>query len=523
MLNTTRRVVLLLIMMYALTVAKCKFSSSSAPEEPEVELTGYSICPNGDKRGIGYVPLGVRDILWNSETDEGPGKVKWATIEIPETMLTAGRSKKELYTSVLAKIQDYKSLLVGTRRIGIKGHVRSQQVNEVFQHAARCAGVGYIPRTKDMILSIQESICHGGNEAFWVYRGAIQAACAKGVAAYANEEPSAADIGQHREPELIIDPATLGLELQAEMEVPPLTRKRCDTTDEMYPGYLNASRWVPDRCDMTRYSNTRAALCLKQAPFMAIGDKRGKDIVENFLLRFYRSKITGDKDKGPRYISNIWKPSTATPFTTLTKGTSIEAPVDASPFLANEAKFLLYSVASMDVGPHFCGTDHYYHTMKEDIMRYKSLAREDAVIALYMLPFIHHKNPWVKACHPVEKLAVFRQMMLQLASCLRLPVFDVKAIQKAKPEDSDGVHMYGFGLIATSEILLNVLCDGVGLTYPNLPCTPEAEHAALAQWREDPIANRRSCHTATLPNCNQTFTFLPPLPTQPPSLQPLRQ
>eukprot|EP01064_Diplonema_japonicum_P015436 TRINITY_DN2315_c0_g1_i1.p1 TRINITY_DN2315_c0_g1~~TRINITY_DN2315_c0_g1_i1.p1 ORF type:complete len:532 (+),score=148.37 TRINITY_DN2315_c0_g1_i1:61-1596(+) len=497
------------VFLYGLTVATCKWMTPEVVQQQQqlVAIKRESICQDGDPRGVGYLPLGVRDTLWDRKTSANSPVVMWSTIEIPERAFGISMDKEAKYLTIMGKIDDYRHLLKNDVRIGLKGHYTDPTLNEMLQYAAQCSGIGFIPQVigTPTVIAIQESICVGGHEEFWRYDGDVKVACAKAVAMY---QPVRQVV------QLVpTNPVPPPPPVVQDASEPRGVKNACQTAEQVFPGKLVDTHWVPDNCDIKQYNDTSGALCVKSVPFLSIGDTLSRSYHDSFIVKFWRSKIREDKIAGPDHTAHIWTPSTMTEFGTMTRGNKATTPVDVSSFLKTKAKFILYSVGSWDVGAHFCGTDQYYTGLKDHVSRYRNLAGPNTTMALYMLPYIHHdKASWIRTCNPVGKLTVYREIMLQVASCLNLPVFNVYPIQKQYPSDSpDGLHMYGEGLLGAGEVLLNVMCDGLGLWYPKLPCSAEDEERVMARWREDPVANRRSPDCRGAVTCSENATMLPPL------------
>eukprot|EP01064_Diplonema_japonicum_P022241 TRINITY_DN3193_c0_g1_i2.p1 TRINITY_DN3193_c0_g1~~TRINITY_DN3193_c0_g1_i2.p1 ORF type:complete len:733 (+),score=210.81 TRINITY_DN3193_c0_g1_i2:66-2201(+) len=706
-----KQIVFLLVMVSAITMM--------VPTEIKVKKKPQStICTDGNPVGAGYLPLGVRDSMWDKETEDVISKVRWAAIELHDREYSSWQ-RKELFHSVLGRIEGYRNLLPERAKIGLKGNAANPKLNEVLVHAARCAGAGFIPQTRNRptVLAIRRSICGGGNEAFWEYNGSLQEACTTALALFQERKPELLDITDpqinepRHAPPLGKQPNTLPMDIKpkahedkprpgheqenphANSQKPQITtdaektmqevkntnkeqvtedmkekavhegedkkeqkpqvaedvqekavhkdenknkeqkpqvtedmkektvhegedkkeqkpqvaedvqekavhkdenknkeqkpqvtedmkektvhemedknkeqnpqvrnatqmgegggrfathneervpkadrnaterqpsnamdqgeavnasdakpRRKCKGLEDIYPGEVQGRHWVPKNCDIEKYDDKRAVQCVKRTPFLAMGDSLSRFFSDSFTKMFAEM---GDKNAS-QYTTHVWNPSSAERFSTKTLSKKGAPSVDVSGFMKNTAKLALYSVTAWDSGSHFCGTDQYYSVIKQKIAKYKRLLGEDTRLVLETLPFVHFEGnaKWVRICNPVQKLEVFREMTLQLASCTGLGVFSIYELQKQSEKFSDGLHVYHGALLAADEVLLNVMCDGLELIHPNLPCSPEDEDRAKARWRAHPVANRFSpgCDLPTTRVCIDNSTVLPPLP-----------
>eukprot|EP01059_Diplonema_ambulator_P007561 TRINITY_DN17032_c0_g1_i2.p1 TRINITY_DN17032_c0_g1~~TRINITY_DN17032_c0_g1_i2.p1 ORF type:complete len:533 (+),score=70.52 TRINITY_DN17032_c0_g1_i2:42-1640(+) len=487
------------------------------------------------KTEVAYVTLGGGSTVDGQQMDN----LKWVTIDIPSTAYTICTTRRDLYTVTMSSIETYKQLLPDDVGIGLRGH-RNATISLTQKLAANCAGVGFIPfkegtRMDDVIWA---SLCNGENKEYWRYEESEDDACV--VAAMELVESEETTVSgpveedqatgewearerylQEREDKVRADEKRLLdwekrllKENQTAIPVQVNDDGMCRSIKDIYPGVLDGNNWKPQHCRLKRFTIREAVACIKQNPYLAVGDSLTRFYHDHWRMKFLQMK---QGNISPKYTAHIWNPSAAVPFGTMTKGNArLRTPSrDVSDFFQTSAKFVLFSAGVWDIGAHHCGTDFFYDTIKEKIRMYRKMANPEARFVIYNIPFIHRdKSAWAEKCNLPEKLEVYREMINTLASCEGLGVFHIYGLQKAAPSYStDGVHIYEKGLDAAGELLLNVICGDLELEYPNLPCSPADEEAAKARWRANPVANRRSPKCKQSDVCPANTTMLPPLPS----------
>eukprot|EP01064_Diplonema_japonicum_P023702 TRINITY_DN3410_c0_g1_i1.p1 TRINITY_DN3410_c0_g1~~TRINITY_DN3410_c0_g1_i1.p1 ORF type:complete len:427 (+),score=36.50 TRINITY_DN3410_c0_g1_i1:41-1321(+) len=350
---------------------------------------------------------------------------RWVAVTLPDT---TPHSARALFHEASQTLTELKRHLKKSAYVALKQNEKHlpRNISLPLRNAAACSETGFIPFNK-------EHPC--GNSAFWTPR-----------------KESCNRTG---------------------------TAPRCVTLADVYPGRLIHNMWVPDNCELTRFSESSLVSCVKSRPFLGIGDSIVGRIADH--LR----DSSRNRSSSP-HVKALWTPATTWPAITSTPT------VDLLPYLQNSAGFILISHGMWDMGMLFCGTDNFYRRLKEKVVSYTSLVKQpDSRIVLLDIPYIHRNySKWARGCNPVEKIVAYREMIHQVASCLRIGVFDMFDVQKQATSNTvDGVHITGDAMWAAGEVLLNVMCDGVDPYYPSLPCTPEHEEALLKRLRSDPIAN----------------------------------
>eukprot|EP01064_Diplonema_japonicum_P023704 TRINITY_DN3410_c0_g1_i3.p1 TRINITY_DN3410_c0_g1~~TRINITY_DN3410_c0_g1_i3.p1 ORF type:complete len:588 (+),score=129.95 TRINITY_DN3410_c0_g1_i3:51-1814(+) len=274
-----------------------------------------------------------------------------------------------------------------------------------------------------------------------------------------------------------------------EDSAPPREKQKCRSLSEVYQaGRLNGGHWEPERCTMQRYTTEGVLRCLKSNPFLGVGDSLAQRYADLFRREFYKA----GSSSGPTDSRFLWSPTTLHQFTLETQEDSKTVSLES--FVQTDVKTVLLSFGIWEMGVNFCGTDAFYNGLKNKVEKFLSVSGNGTKVLLLDIPYIHRgKAAWVDNCNPLTKVKVFRKMIHQVASCLRIGVFDMFDVQKQATSNTvDGVHITGDAMWAAGEVLLNVMCDGVDPYYPSLPCTPGAVGANLNLWKQDPIAGKRS-------------------------------
>eukprot|EP01059_Diplonema_ambulator_P025731 TRINITY_DN42828_c0_g1_i1.p1 TRINITY_DN42828_c0_g1~~TRINITY_DN42828_c0_g1_i1.p1 ORF type:complete len:483 (+),score=63.04 TRINITY_DN42828_c0_g1_i1:50-1498(+) len=414
-----------------------------------------------DGAGSGYLSIGGEDQLSGEVGQAAVGNAQWVTIRVPDSMADDGKMRKrDMYLMFLHRIKAYLDILPPTAKVGVVGS-RNPYINYVQKLACDCLGSGYIPPESFQGSGevVRRSICEGSKREFWTFLDEKKQACVD-----AEEELRHGDVTP-MEP----DAGVLG-------EI----NKNCLKMTDVYPGKLVKNHWRPRNCDLRRYLPGDAIQCLRSKPFVSVGDSVVKIFHDYFKLLFTLSTDVAERADGGKYLRHV------------SHGTGGEGVVDVA-FVSKTARVVLISIALRDLVQDFTSTDALYEAFEAQITAYKRLIHPSARLILLNIPYLHlSKSPSLSTCLPPKKLVVFREMLRTLASCHSVPILDTYPLQKSTPESTqDGARIWGNGAAAASEILLNVMCEGVDLPEPEELCSPSAVRAAKERWRTDAFVNKR--------------------------------
>eukprot|EP01059_Diplonema_ambulator_P014519 TRINITY_DN2542_c1_g1_i3.p1 TRINITY_DN2542_c1_g1~~TRINITY_DN2542_c1_g1_i3.p1 ORF type:complete len:1238 (+),score=329.18 TRINITY_DN2542_c1_g1_i3:40-3714(+) len=278
-------------------------------------------------------------------------------------------------------------------------------------------------------------------------------------------------------------------EAEAEEEARQMEFKEpCTSNADIFPGKLLPTRhqWSPTDCRLRRYTTKEAVQCLKERPFLSIGDSLGEQVFWHFMdlmktVDPYSTRYNGT-------VRHLVERSTRFPF-----------PVFDShlKFLMNKAHMVAISSGLWDFGIHFCGPMAFYRALKERVLKYRSLLKKGAIIALHNIhdffPMRCEAGSWCRQCNSKEKIAVFREAVQLVSACTGVGMIDTFGItEQGEQYTFDGTHYFREVVEPKANLVLNIMCakgdEGLELWYPDLPCD---ERAASLRW-----ANVAEAHTA---------------------------